>query len=135
MYEFIEFIICYGEEVSPMAVKEKTRKREICTARQIIMYFCKMYKVGSLEKIGGYLGKDHATVLNSCKTINNLLDTDKSFRDKIAYYDSLISRFSSMNLKASHLNTVVRGMESRVTDLEQRCETLRGNVRVMELAS
>jgi chromosomal replication initiator protein len=37
-----------------------------------------------LATIGAQIGgKDHATVLHACKTVNNLKDTDKHFRNQI----------------------------------------------------
>jgi len=63
------------------AIKIKTRKREIVQARQIAMYFSKLLTGLSLAKIGKSIGnKDHATVLHACKTVNNLIDTDKKFK-------------------------------------------------------
>jgi chromosomal replication initiator protein len=45
------------------------------------MYFSKNLTKSSLALIGSQIGgKDHATVLHACKTVNNLLDTDKRFR-------------------------------------------------------
>ena len=65
-------------------MKSKTRKREIVQARQISMYFSKKLTKSSLASIGMQCGgKDHATVLHACKTVNNLKDTDKHFRKYI----------------------------------------------------
>lgn len=62
----------------------KTRKREIVKSRQIIQFFCKEFNVGSLSFIGKNIGgKDHATVLHSCKAVNNMIDTDKKFREDV----------------------------------------------------
>jgi chromosomal replication initiator protein len=65
-------------------LKSKTRKREVVQARQIAMYFSKQMTKSSLATIGMHCGgKDHATVLHACKTVNNLMDTDKRFRGYI----------------------------------------------------
>jgi chromosomal replication initiator protein len=62
-------------------LKSKTRKREIVQARQIAMYFAKKMTKSSLANIGLHCGgKDHATVLHACRTVNNLSETDKHFR-------------------------------------------------------
>jgi chromosomal replication initiator protein len=59
----------------------KTRKREIVQARQLAMYFSKKMTKSSLATIGLHCGnKDHATVLHACRTVNNLIETDKTFR-------------------------------------------------------
>lgn len=58
------------------AILNKSRKRELVIARQITMTLAKKYTTFSLAKIGqDVAGKDHATVLHACKTINNLIDT------------------------------------------------------------
>jgi chromosomal replication initiator protein len=62
----------------------RTRKREIVQARQIAMYFSKKLTKASLASIGLHCGnKDHATVLHACRTVNNLVETDKQFRTYI----------------------------------------------------
>ena len=67
--------------------KEITRKREIVMSRQIIMavYYSAINQV-TLKQAGDLYGKDHATVLHACKTINNLRETDKSFNE---YYSRI----------------------------------------------
>ena len=48
------------------------------------MYFAKKYTKASLASIGSQIGKrDHATVLHACRTVENLADTDKQFREYI----------------------------------------------------
>jgi chromosomal replication initiator protein len=48
------------------------------------MFFSKSLTKASLASIGSHIGgKDHATVLHACKTVNNLIDTDKHFRNQI----------------------------------------------------
>jgi hypothetical protein len=52
------------------------RQREKVNAREISMALSKDYSGESLASIGlHHGGRDHATVLHACKTINNLLDT------------------------------------------------------------
>lgn len=65
-------------------IQAKTRKREIVQARQVAMYFSKNMTKSSLSTIGSLIGgKDHSTVLHACKTVNNLMETDKHFRGQI----------------------------------------------------
>lgn len=61
-----------------------TRKREIVFSRQVAMYFLKKYTVLSLAEIGKiFNGKDHATVLYSAKTVENLMQSDKNIKQDI----------------------------------------------------
>jgi len=69
----------------------KTRKREIVQARQIAMYFSKSLTKDSLAFIGKVIGnKDHATVLHACKTVNNLIDTDKQFKIDVEKLEKIL---------------------------------------------
>jgi len=79
--DYIQKVVCDYFNMPMELLKSKTRKREIVQARQIAMYFAKSMTKSSLVTIGTQIGnKDHATVLHACKTVNNLIDTDKSFR-------------------------------------------------------
>ncbi len=65
-------------------ILSNTRKREIVQARQVAMYFSKQLTKNSLKSIGMQIGKkDHATVLHAYRTVNNLMDTDKHFKQQI----------------------------------------------------
>ncbi len=79
--EYISKVVCDYFNMQVDTLQLKTRKREIVQARQIAMYFSKSLTKYSLASIGAQIGsKDHATVLHACKTVNNLKDTDKNFR-------------------------------------------------------
>jgi len=74
------------------AIHSKTRKREIVQARQLAMYFSKKMTKASLATIGLHCGnKDHATVLHACRTVNNLIETDKQFRNYVEEIDKKIT--------------------------------------------
>jgi len=81
---YIQKVVCEFFNLPPEAIASKTRKREIVQARQIAMYFAKSMTKLSLATIGSQIGdKDHATVLHACKTVNNLIDTDRQFKGYI----------------------------------------------------
>ena len=70
----------------------KTRKRNVVQARQLAMYFSKKYTKNSLSTIGSQIGqRDHATVLYACKTVENLIETDREFKK---YVSDLETKFS-----------------------------------------
>ncbi|MFW5804173.1 MAG: chromosomal replication initiator protein DnaA, partial [bacterium] len=79
--DYIQKVVCNYFNIGVDMLQSKTRKREIVQARQVAMFFSKNLTKSSLATIGSQIGnKDHATVLHACKTVNNLLDTDKSFK-------------------------------------------------------
>ena len=82
--DYIQKVVCNYFNLSAEQLTNNTRKRETVQARQIAMYFSKSLTKCSLATIGSQIGgKDHATVLHACKTVNNLIDTDKTFRHQI----------------------------------------------------
>lgn len=61
----------------------KSRKQEIVQARQITMYLAKKFTNNSLKSIGTHFsGKDHTTVIHSCQTVENRMETDSGYREK-----------------------------------------------------
>ncbi|CAG0954114.1 MAG: chromosomal replication initiator protein DnaA [Bacteroidetes bacterium] len=90
--DYIQKVVCDYFDLPIDMLKSKTRKREVVQARQIAMFFAKQMTKSSLANIGMHCGgKDHATVLHACKTVNNLMDTDKRFR---GYIDDLKKKIS-----------------------------------------
>ena len=82
--DYIQKVVCEYFGLPTDVLQTKTRKREIVQARQIAMFFSKGLTKSSLSTIGSIIGsKDHATVLHACKTVNNLMDTDKRFKSQI----------------------------------------------------
>lgn len=63
-------------------ITSSKRSQEIATARQIVMYLCRKYLDRySLQQIGASVGgKDHSTVLNGIKKIENLMQEDPSMK-------------------------------------------------------
>ena len=90
--DYIQKVVCDYFDLPIELLKSKTRKREVVQARQIAMYFAKKMTKSSLASIGAHCGgKDHATVLHACRTVNNLQETDKQFR---GYLEDLEKKLS-----------------------------------------
>jgi len=65
-------------------LKDKTRKKEVATARQVAMYFAKEYTDYSLKQIGQYFGgRDHSTVIHAVQCVNNQIIKDSSFKKSV----------------------------------------------------
>ena len=88
--DYIQKTVCDYFEINIDLLNSKTRKREIVQARQLSMFFAKKLTKASLACIGLHCGnKDHATVLHACRTVNNLIETDRQFK---GYVDDLEKR-------------------------------------------
>jgi chromosomal replication initiator protein len=80
----IQRMVCEYFDVSYDKLLQKTRKREIVQARQITMYLAKAFTKNSLKTIGEHFGgRDHTTVIHSCQTVKDLMDTDTVFRENV----------------------------------------------------
>ena len=72
----------YGIEVEKLG--SKTRKQDVALARHLSIYFSKEYTKNSLKSIGKYFGgRDHSTILHSCRTVKDRMDTDRAFKDTV----------------------------------------------------
>ena len=80
----IQKMVCESFGVGFEKLSQKTRKREIVQARQISMYLAKSFTKNSLKTIGDHFGgRDHTTVIHSCQTVKDLMDTDSMFRENV----------------------------------------------------
>jgi chromosomal replication initiator protein len=93
--DYIQKIVADYFNISVDNLLSKSRKREVVQARQIAMYFSKKLTKHSLASIGLQTGsKDHATVLHACKTVNDLMETDKQFKKYVSEIDKKIKFYS-----------------------------------------
>ncbi len=80
----IQKMVCDYFDVSYDKLLQKTRKREIVQARQISMFLAKAFTKNSLKTIGEHFGgRDHTTVIHSCQTVKDLMDTDTLFKESV----------------------------------------------------
>lgn len=82
--ENIQKMVCEYFHLPYDRLLAKTRKREIVQARQITMFLAKKYTKSSLKNIGDHFGGfDHTTVIHSCQTVENLMDTDTEYKEHL----------------------------------------------------
>ncbi|TPG67392.1 chromosomal replication initiator protein DnaA [Hymenobacter nivis] len=90
--DFIQKTVAAYFNVSVDLLKDKTRKKEVVTARQVAMYFAKHHTSHTLKTIGFHFGgRDHTTVMHSVQTVSDLVDLDKKFRSQV---DDLRKKFA-----------------------------------------
>jgi chromosomal replication initiator protein len=90
--DFIQKTVAAYFGISVDLLKDKTRKKEVVTARQVAMYFAKHHTAHTLKTIGFHFGgRDHTTVMHSVQTVSDLVDSDKKFREQV---DELRKKFA-----------------------------------------
>lgn len=89
--EFIQKLVAEHFSVAVEKLQGKTRKRQVVIARQLSMYLAKNLTDKSLKAIGEtFGGRDHSTVIYSCKTVQDLMETDAIFKDTVVELEKKI---------------------------------------------
>ena len=90
--EHIIDTVCSYMNIDKERLNSAERTREVAIARQLAMYLAKQLTKIQLSAIGAAIGnRNHATVLHSCKTITNLIDTDQAFKLQVEELERLVS--------------------------------------------
>ncbi len=80
----IKDLVANHFDVPVEKLQSQTRKRSVVIARQLSMYLAKNLTNKSLKSIGeNFGGRDHSTVIYSCKAVRDLMDTDLLFKDTV----------------------------------------------------
>lgn len=141
--ELIVKQVCTYFELNPLKVFSMTRKREYKTARQIIHYLSKKHTKKSLDAIGqvsllyGRPKKhDHATVLNSNKAVNNLMETDNSFLldvQKIEFaFKKIISELTPAEIEELTALEVSHKLQETILEKNHEISLLRSTIGMMK---
>lgn len=82
--EFIQELVADHFNVAVDRLAGKTRKRQVVIARQLSMFLAKKLTDKSLKAIGeNFGGRDHSTVIYSCRTVQDLMETDVIFKETV----------------------------------------------------
>lgn len=88
----VQKTVCDYFNITRDDILSKSRKRQIVQARQIAMYLSRsLISNCSLSTIGAEIGgKDHATVLHACTTVQDLMSTDKVFKKYVSDIEHML---------------------------------------------
>lgn len=82
--EHIIRVVCEQLNITSEKLNSPERTRDVAQARQIAMYLAKRHTKAPLVAIGSAIGgRNHATVLHSCKAVSNQIETDKAFQQQM----------------------------------------------------
>ncbi len=89
--EFIQEMVSEHFNVPVEKLHQETRKRNVVIARQLSMYLAKKMTNSSLKAIGEtFGGRDHSTVIYSCKAVQDMMDTDLLFKETVSELEKKI---------------------------------------------
>ena len=69
-------------DVTPELIKGRSREEGPLYARHLVCFLLRKELKYSLQKTARYVNLNHSTVLNSCKTAENLMDSIVGFKNK-----------------------------------------------------
>tara|TARA_R110000868_G_scaffold333511_1_gene594323 strand:- start:323 stop:751 length:429 start_codon:yes stop_codon:yes gene_type:complete len=70
----------YSEYANCKSLGENIRKQELVMHRQLFFYIAYHAGIATKSRLGRYIGRDHATVIDGIKKVQNYLDSnDKVF--------------------------------------------------------
>jgi chromosomal replication initiator protein len=71
-------------------LRSTTRRRAVVHARDVAIHLARKITHASLDQIGQYFGgRDHTTMMHSCRKIEELLRDDKAFRQEIEQLEKM----------------------------------------------
>lgn len=89
--DFIKQTVADHYNIGKEKLDQETRKRSFVIARQLAMHLCKKMTSKSLKTIGeSFGGRDHSTVIYSCRAVQDMMDTDMAFKDTVAELEKKI---------------------------------------------
>ena len=93
--EQIQKVVADHYSVSEDSLRDKTRKKEIVLPRQIAMYLSKKLTRASLKTIGLHFGgRDHSTIIHACKSVEQSISANGSFKEQVDNFVRQISYIS-----------------------------------------
>ena len=94
--EEIQSLVANHYHLAVEEMQSNTRNRDLVLARQVAMYLARRHTDKNLESIGRIIGnKSHATVLHSCRTVEQLLATDKHLANDVKDLESQLVSLSA----------------------------------------
>ncbi|MCP4336262.1 MAG: hypothetical protein GY679_00205 [Mycoplasma sp.] len=110
-------LVEYEFGLAPGIIYSKTREREIVSVRQIAQQITSELTNLSLASIGLAIGcKEHATVLHSIKTVNNLKETDKKYKEE---YERILKKCLFISNDASYIDELIKSKNKEIARLKQ----------------
>ncbi len=77
-------VCCLYEGITPEMLIDKTRKRDIVEPRQICIYLMRKELKLTFQHIQAVFNfKTHASVIYAIKNVENMMDTNKQYKNKI----------------------------------------------------
>lgn len=75
-------------------IRSNTRESDIKDARHLLAYFLKKRTNLTFKKIGDLINRNHATVLQACKRVNDMREYDPYFKKHVSAVNHIINNLN-----------------------------------------
>ena len=100
-------LISEFEKMGVDTILKRTRDRDIKLVRQTCQFFIKKYTTMTLKDIGKFTGGyDHATIIHSCKVVEDECVFYATFSSKINAIDTMIREFFNIDPPKRYYKTI-----------------------------
>jgi hypothetical protein len=119
--EYIKSTVEEYFDLEPGSIDSKSRKTEIVEGRHIATFFTReMIRRLSIDSIGKQIGKrTYSSALHSLEIVNDLIDSDKHFRDDV---DEIRRRLN---------RSVVKRVEKQINNIDDQTEMMRTEIKLL----
>ena len=76
-------VISFVSGLPENAIRSQNRARGLVLCRHAYYFIARQNMGLKLAEIGEVFGADHTTVIHSCQTVKDLMDTDSIFRENV----------------------------------------------------
>jgi chromosomal replication initiator protein len=91
--DLIESLVSSYYSIAIADLTGKSRSRPLVHARQVAMYLCREMTDATLVAIGGkFGGRDHATVLHSCRKIESLIKNNREILQEVTELTNMVNK-------------------------------------------
>jgi len=81
-YQTVEEIVASQWFTTVEEMHTKKKNRDVVDARNIVMWYAHERRGYTFNTAGKIFGKNHATAIHARNTVNNLIETDRNFRER-----------------------------------------------------
>ena len=138
----VQALIAIVNDEFEVDITIKCRKRPVVVARKAFSFILRESNL-SLAAIGGYMGKDHATILHYLRDIDFVIQTNKYFRNKLSScgerFDAVVEEapeqklevvkkpqdYYTMREENKVLKQSIKKQKERIAELEEELRKLK----------
>jgi len=96
--------LCTHFKITEAQLFSKSRRRHICDARSMYIYWLRRNVRKTFTEIGAIFNYDHTTIMHAVTKVQNLMDTEREFHKLYCklphYYPALESAFTALKYRS-----------------------------------